>query len=243
MAKHKYRRAAASSARSYKRSGVSGSRPGSSILIVTEGVNTEPIYFECIRRMFSSATVELVAHGAGRGDPRSLADAALAVRKKRKRQAREKTLSINQLEDFDEIWIVFDTDVLDATKLANGLAYAKSNGIRIAYSEPCFEYWLLLHGENAYTTALMAKCGDVEPYLKKAFGWTAYDKKNKASKDLIAPLVSKKGVRRAVEGAVRCRKHHVGAATPFPANPSTDVDQLIAVINDAVPKANKLPEA
>lgn len=240
MAKRKYRRSASTAANSYTRSGAKGERPGSSILIVTEGVNTEPIYFEFIRRMFSSSTVELVSYGAGRGDPKSLADAALEVRKTRRRKARNKELSISQLEDFDEIWIVFDTDVLDAAKRSNGIAYARSQGIRIAYSEPCFEYWLLLHGKTSYTTAPMAKCADVEPYLQKAFGWSGYSKNMRECRRLIEPLVTKEEIRNAVDGAERCREHHDGAGTPFPANPSTDVDHLIRVINEAVPKANKV---
>lgn len=240
MAKRRYRRSAATSARSYARSRAKGSRPGSSILIVTEGVNTEPTYFEFIRRLFSSSTVELVAHGAGRGDPKSLTDAALEVRKQRQRRARKRELSINELEDFDEIWIVFDTDVLDGAKRSNGIAYAKSMGVRIAYSEPCFEYWLLLHEPNAYTTAQMANCRDVEPHLNRAFGWSAYSKDRQVCRKLIESIVSKGAIRTAVAGAERCRDHHQNAGSSFPANPSTDVDQLIRAIDEAVPKANKL---
>jgi hypothetical protein len=240
MAKRKYRRSAATSARPYARSGAKGRRPGSSILVVTEGVNTEPAYFEFVRRMFSSATVKLVSRGAGRGDPKSLTDFALKVQNERRRQARKEELNIHELEDFDEIWIVFDTDALDASKRSDGIAYARSMGVRIAYSEPCFEYWLLLHGASAYTTAPMAKCADVEPHLEKAFGWDGYSKSSRDCEKLIGPLVSKEAIRTAVAGAERCRNHHQGAGTAFPANPSTDVDQLIRAIDEAVPKANKL---
>ena len=240
MVKRRYLRSAATSARPYARSGAKGSRPGSSFLVVTEGVNTEPAYFEFVRRMFSSATVELVPRGAGRGDPKSLADFALEVRNERRRQARKKELSINKLEDFDEIWIVFDTDALGASERNDGIAYAKSQGVRIAYSEPCFEYWLLLHEASGYTTAQMARCADVEPHLKRAFGWTEYSKNIRECRKLIEPLVSKGAIWTAVAGAQRCRNHHEGAGTAFPANPSTDVDQLIRAIDEAVPKANKL---
>ncbi len=65
MAKRNYRRSASTAANSYTRSGAKGERPGSSNHIVTEGVNTEPVYFEFIRRIFSSSTVELVSYGAG----------------------------------------------------------------------------------------------------------------------------------------------------------------------------------
>jgi len=84
---------------------------------VTEGDNTEPVYFEAIRAVFASSAIELVPHGAGRGDPRKLTELAIRCRKVRMSEARDKELSISQLEDFDQIRrIVFDTDVLKPDK-------------------------------------------------------------------------------------------------------------------------------
>ncbi|MDG1242081.1 MAG: RloB family protein [Opitutae bacterium] len=240
MAKDKYKRKAEKSARSFLRTIGRGASPGSSILVVTEGENTEPIYFEGIRKVFASSAIELVPYGAGRGDPRTLTEAAIRYRNKRRKQARNKELSISQLEDFDQIWIVFDTDVLTPERRDQGIAYAESKGVKVASSEPCFEYWLLLHSAEYYTTAPMPKCDDVKPYLKKAFGWLGYDKNKSQSQKLILPLVTKSNVAEAVRAAARVRKHHEAVDTPFPANPSTDVDLLINAINEAVAIANKV---
>jgi hypothetical protein len=240
MAKHKYKRKAEKSAKSFLRTIGKGTTPGASILVVTEGVNTEPVYFEAIRKVFASTAIELVPHGAGRGDPRKLTEAALQCRNHRRKQAKNKELSISQLEDFDQMWIVFDTDVLTPEKRNAGIAYAESRGVQVASSEPCFEYWLLLHCAKAYTTAFMKKCDDVKPFLNKAFGWVGYDKNLSGSKKLIVPLVTKPNVSAALTAANRVRKHHAAAGTPFPANPSTDVDLLINAINEAVAKANKV---
>ncbi len=152
--------------------------------------------------------------------------------------AKNKELSITQLEDFDEIWIVFDTDVLTSDKRNGGITYAKSKGIKVAYSEPCFEFWLLLHG--IYTTALMPKCADVVPHLLKAFCWAGYAKNREETERQISPLVTKKCVAKALKNAERVRDHHLSAGTRFPANPSTDVDRLVHAINDAVAVANKV---
>jgi hypothetical protein len=204
---------------------------------VAEGENTEPVYFETLKRRFAAPTLELVSHGAGAGDPRVLANEALRIRNDRRRLARRKELGIGQLEDFDELWIVFDSDVLPSQKLNDGIAYAKSKGIKIAYSEPCFEFWLLLHG--AFTTAPMTKCDDVKPYLNRAFGWTGYDKNRAETAKLIPPLLTRALIQTAMGRSGDVRNHHLSANTQFPANPSTSVDALIQGINDAVSQANK----
>jgi len=45
--------------------------------------------------------------------------------------------------DFDEIWCVFDRD--DHEDIAGTLQMARDRGIQVAFSNPCFELWLVLH--------------------------------------------------------------------------------------------------
>lgn len=241
----KYARKAASDFRSFRRAPVSSGKAGKAILVVTEGQNTEPAYFGWVRNKFAAPTVELVPHGAGRGDPTALAKEALRLRDERREQLRNHQLSITKTGDFDEIWIVFDTDVLTAKQCSEGIAFAESKGIKIAYSEPCFEFWLLLHA--TYTTAQMAECKDVIPYLAKHLGWKKYSREGKKASEVSAmtePLVKKEIIQQAVKYAKQVRQHHLDGNTPFPANPSTDVDLLIRAINDALGPANQfLPKA
>jgi len=82
MAKNKYRKTVDASAASFHRR--RGQAPGSSILVVTEGVNTEPIYFDELRRSLAASTVELVSYGKGAGDPKVLVDAALKLKAHRR---------------------------------------------------------------------------------------------------------------------------------------------------------------
>lgn len=56
-------------------------RPALAVLIVTEGEVTEPIYFEVLKQKLALPTVEITVVGAGKGDPRRLAEAALDARK------------------------------------------------------------------------------------------------------------------------------------------------------------------
>jgi hypothetical protein len=236
----KYARKAATDARSFRRAPVFSEKAGSAILVVTEGENTEPAYFEWVQKRFAAPTLELVAHGAGRGDPTALVKEALCLCEERREKVRNGQLSINQAGDFDEIWIVFDTDVLKPDKRDSGIALAQRHGIKIAYSEPCFEFWLSLHA--TYTTAQMAECKDVIPHLAKPLGWKKYSREGKRKTEVEAmmnPLVQKQIIQQAVKHAERVRQHHRDGGTPFPANPSTEVDLLIRSINDALGPANR----
>lgn len=210
-------------------------RPALAILIVTEGEVTEPIYFEVLKKKLALPTVEITVVGAGKGDPRRLAEAALDARKKRRRDNKQGTLALSKAPDFDEMWIVFDTDVpVEHGKFHDGVAFAEASGVKTADSSPCFEYWLLLHLE--YTTAPMEWFADVKPRLVKALG-RDYAKNCKESAKLIPPLVEKFKI--AMERAEQARKHHEGAGTAIPPNPSTNVDLLVEAIQDAVSPANK----
>jgi hypothetical protein len=88
----------------------------------------------------------------------------------------------------------------------------------------------------------MAKCKDVIPHLAKHLGWKKYSREGKKASEVSAmtePLVKKEIILKALNNAERIRQHHADGNTPFPANPSTDVDLLLHAINDAVSDANK----
>ena len=209
--------------------------PAKGILIATEGVVTEAVYFAEVRNRLALPTVELLVEGKGIGDPRRLAEAALTEQKKRRKAARDGALGYAQVADFDELWIVFDTDIPNVHgKLHDGIQFAEAKNIRCAHSTPCFEYWLLLHRDR--TTALMPKCEDVVPRLAKALG-APYSKSVEASQHLIPPLVDH--LKTAEANAIWVRKYHEDGGTDFPCNPSTEVDRLIAAIRDAASPANQ----
>lgn len=55
-------------------------------------------------------------------------------------------------KDGDQLWCVFDCDDNKNSELKNAADYAEKHGYKIAYSNPCFEYWYLLHfvKQNSY---------------------------------------------------------------------------------------------
>jgi hypothetical protein len=96
-----------------------------SILIVCEGENTEPSYFNQFR--LSSAKVKSVGEGY---NTISLVNRAF---------------ELSQQESFDQVWCVFDKDDFNEQDFNDAIQIAKSNNFGVAYSNQAFEYWLILH--------------------------------------------------------------------------------------------------
>lgn len=95
------------------------------ILIVCEGENTEPSYFNQFR--LTSATVKPVGEGY---NTISLVNSAIQL-------ADEK--------NYEQVWCVFDKDDFSDNDFNNAIVLAKANNFGIAYSNQAFEYWLILH--------------------------------------------------------------------------------------------------
>lgn len=96
-----------------------------SILIVCEGENTEPSYFNQFR--ITSAKVKSVGEGY---NTVSLVNRALALA---------------QLENYDQVWCVFDKDDFNDNDFNSAIQIAEANNFGVAYSNQSFEYWLILH--------------------------------------------------------------------------------------------------
>ena len=96
-----------------------------SILIVCEGENTEPSYFNQFR--ITSAKVKSVGEGY---NTVSLVNRALAL---------------SQHENYDQVWCVFDKDDFNDNDFNSAIQIAVANNFGIAYSNQSFEYWLILH--------------------------------------------------------------------------------------------------
>ena len=60
-----------------------------------------------------------------------------------------KAINMCKNENYHEVWVVFDKD--DGHHLDDAVDLAKSNEIKIAYSNKAFEYWILLHLVEVHT--------------------------------------------------------------------------------------------
>jgi len=99
--------------------------PNPTILIVCEGKNTEPSYFEQFR--VKSLKIEPV--GTGKSTI-SLVKHAEAL---------------DVLGKYKKIWCVFDKDIFSNDNFNEAINRAGRNGYGVAYSNQAFEYWLILH--------------------------------------------------------------------------------------------------
>lgn len=115
------------------------------ILIVCEDQNTEPAYFKQFENLFENLlpeeTVYIKRVGTGRN---SLGVVKEAIAE------RDRIYEDNNHRCIDEAWVVFDKDDLDRTpgnRINFELAFelAAKEKINVAYSNECFELWLVLH--------------------------------------------------------------------------------------------------
>jgi hypothetical protein len=95
------------------------------ILIVCEGKNTEPSYFNQFK--LSSATIKALGKGYN----------TLSLVKH--------ALFLSQQKKYDKIWVVFDKDNHTNANFNNAIKLAQSHSFGVAYSNQAFEYWLILH--------------------------------------------------------------------------------------------------
>ena len=205
---------------------------GDSFLIVTEGTVTEPVYFELLRESLQLSAVTVKVMPGKASDPRHVIQSAANEVKNLAYRVKRKKVAITELEKFDHVWAVIDTDVAIRQGFWNDVIQkARDMKVNLAHSTPCFEYWLLLHLK-------MTTRGDL------VNGVAA----KKALRDLLGSdyttnsEITEQAVRRllptwpeAVWNAQKVRQHHESGNTPSPANPSTEVDLIVCALNDSAP--------
>lgn len=116
------------------------------ILIVTEGSQTEPKYFEHYRSRQTNIDIRVVGSRTKGGETDYLG----LIRKAVEYQSKNQISASNG----DAVWVVADGDVnynnpdpiaAKDTLLSRARKLADAKGIHIAISNPCFEFWYLLH--------------------------------------------------------------------------------------------------
>lgn len=123
--------------------------PAQSVLIVCEGEKTEPIYFSSFVEKYNLITVEVVP-AKGSAPVSIVSDAA-----ERKKERRNRSKGSVKLVPYDHVYCVFDVD--EHPDIPSALETARQNKIQVALSNPCFEYWLLLHFDHVGSTGLTRK--------------------------------------------------------------------------------------
>jgi hypothetical protein len=110
------------------------------IFVACEGRVTEPEYLKDCIEHFGSGLVHLEVLPE-RGEPLTLVRHAVEARSRLLEAARHDKKKGLQPIPF-KVWAMFDKD---EHQIEEAIALAENNGIDIAYSNPCFELWAVLH--------------------------------------------------------------------------------------------------
>lgn len=189
------------------------------VLIVCEGLKTEPYYFSELRRHLRLSNANIVIADKKTGtDPLSVVN--FAIEKYRK----EKDLP------YDRVYCVFDKDkhttysaALDKIKSTH---LKKGTSLHATTSVPCFEIWLLLH--YVYTTRSFIAAGNasncelVVSEIKHHI--SDYQK---GSRDIYAKINNKMDA--AITNAKKLEQFHKTSGTD---NPSTKVYELVEYLQN-----------
>ena len=188
--------------------------PATIIIVFTEGEKTEPQYLEMFKKIhvepFVKRSVFDLKIISGVGVPTTVVDRA-----------------IQELEDLqgplsreDSVWAMFDKD--EHPKFQEAKRTARSKGVHLAVSNPCFEIWGIYHYQDWQAHIERDKCQDELGQL-----CPGYDKK--CGKTFIDKDVIKEKCYDAIERAKKSLNSREEEGDPE-GNPSTSVHCLIKTI-------------
>ena len=201
-----------------------------SIYIVCEGTNTERIYFEAIGQqpdVFEKYAITVYPseedqrRASTQGGEPIRTDAVNLVK-----------LAKQEINNYDEVWAVFDKD--GYTKHEKAFSDAQKHGVKLGFSSIAFEHWILLHYEQKRTD--FPKSQNVIDYLEPAGYLTGYSKKADIS---IYPRL-KDLTLTAIENAAWLRMEMAKDLAAcdnkiYELNPYTTVDELVMKLLDFNP--------
>ena len=128
-------------------------RDSSIIVIACEDTYIQRAYFELFRSTRIQVRIIETPKDAGSSCPDAVLRRLCAVRDE-----------FDWEEGKDEFWLSIDKDRWKSEVLALVYKEARQKGFNVALSNPCFEYWLLLHGIEP--TAAFPNCQAAKDLLK-----------------------------------------------------------------------------
>lgn len=187
--------------------------------VFCEGQNTEPAYLRALQNAVRDALIEIEIIPAA-GVPRTIADRAIA--KSREIAGASRRKAANSYESRDEVWAVFDRD--EHPRFAESVSTCRDRKVGVAYSDPCFELWLVLHYEGFDKSCNRL---DVQKHLEKLL--PTYSRQKGKIPDCV-DLILKIGD--AEKFATTQLERRASEGLPN-GNPSTTFGELTASIRNA----------
>ncbi|MHB1460978.1 MAG: RloB family protein [Armatimonadota bacterium] len=171
------------------------------ILLICEGIRTEPNYFSFLKEKLRLSGLH-IGPNCGQNLPIMVS------------YIKDHLTDLKLEYMFDEIWCICDDDGIAMNRAALNDAFQA--GIKVAYSNPCFELWIYLHLQYSSASVSTSQICDKLRLLVPAYSKTwcrfaeVYDNTNAA-----------------IRHAKRLREHHEQAGSSLYDNPSTTVDMLV----------------
>ncbi len=132
------------------------------IILVVEGDKTERGYFINLKQTFRKLTLHVEVHpGSGKHNALNLVECAIELQGTNKGRKEWD-------DEIDQMWVVCDTEGDQNKKIvqsASLLAFKKN--INLALTNPCFEYWAILHYRKTSRPFLSPE--EAKKYLRDNF--------------------------------------------------------------------------
>lgn len=192
--------------------------PYDKVLIVCEGEKTEPHYLIALRDYLKLSQANIKIDPDSDSSPISVVSYA------------KKLIKDNKNDPYDHVFCVIDRDRHTSfdTAIAQINGYKnKDTELHAIVSNPCFEYWILLH--FTYTTKLFGTSGD-SPCLDliKNDLRTYLPDYEKGDKTIMLPII-RAGLDIAVANAKRANETARRNGTD---TPTTKMDELVEYLKD-----------
>ena len=193
----------------------SGRRKRKSVIyLICEGSETEIKYFKKFRRR--GCNIDIIPISS----QYKAADKLV--------QKAKSTMGFNPYypEDGDMIWCVFDRDDNTNQMLNSAKRIAQKEGYKIAFSNPSFEIWFLLHFQNQTTEV---KDCDAAIKMLKQKGYIENYEKNKDIYEMLKPL-QEEAIKRSRTRIKMLENDNIDILSRQ-SNPVTTVSELVEHLN------------
>ena len=193
----------------------SGRRKRKSVIyLICEGSETEIKYFKKFRRR--GCNIDIIPISS----QYKAADKLV--------QKAKSTMGFNPYypEDGDMIWCVFDRDDNTNQMLNSAKRIAQKEGYKIAFSNPSFEIWFLLHFQNQTTEV---KDCDAAIKMLKQKGYVENYEKNKDIYEMLKPL-QEEAIKRSRTRIKILENDNIDILSRQ-SNPVTTVSELVEHLN------------
>ena len=187
------------------------------IYVFTEGEETEPNYFESKKREVRNTNIKIKIKGTGY-NTMSLVDYAEDF-------LVANNIKIGNLDSGDNYWVVFDRDDF-GSNFDRAIDKAEKLGLKVAYSNECFELWFLLHF-NFIDTAIGRKelIKKLDKEINK-INSQSYQKNSNSMYEIIRNME-----KNAIKNAERLLEMHKKEHSYLKKDPSTTVHLLVNDLN------------